>query len=100
MKEDRYSPDEHGVLVEDVGPWAKDKLNILTRYIQASGAARRRYLGTGAAYIDVFSGPGRSRIRDTNEYIDGSAIAAYKKAEGSLARFTSINISDAEPQLL
>jgi hypothetical protein len=60
---DRYSLDEQGLWVEHVGPWALDKLKILTDYIQASSAARRRYLGSGAAYIDVFSGPGRSKIR-------------------------------------
>jgi three-Cys-motif partner protein len=57
-------------------------------------------LSTGAAYIDVFCGPGRSRIRTTRQYIDGSPVAAFKKASGSLAQFTSINISDADPDLL
>jgi three-Cys-motif partner protein len=77
--------DEQGLFVENVGPWAVDKLKIVTDYIQASGAARRRYLSTGAAYIDVFCGPGRSRIRTTGQYIDGSPVAAFKKANGSLA---------------
>ena len=62
---DHYSLDEQGLWVENVGPWALDKLKIVTDYIQASSAARRRYLGSGAAYIDVFSGPGRSKIRTT-----------------------------------
>jgi hypothetical protein len=92
--------DERGLLVENVGPWATDKLKIVTDYIQASGAARRRYLGSGAAYIDVFCGPSRSRIRTTGLFIDGSPVAAFKKAKGSLAPFTSINISGADPELL
>jgi three-Cys-motif partner protein len=100
QKDEHYSLDEQGLLVENVGPWASDKLKILTDYIQASGAARRRYLGTGAAYIDVFCGPGRSQIRTTGQFIDGSPVAAFKKANGSLAPFTSINISDADPELL
>jgi hypothetical protein len=62
---EHYSLDERRLLVENVGPWATEKLKIVTDYIQASGAARRRYLGSGAAYIDVFCGPGRSRIRTT-----------------------------------
>lgn len=49
---DHYSLDERGLWVENVGPWAPHKLKIITDYIQASSAARRRYLGTGAAYID------------------------------------------------
>jgi three-Cys-motif partner protein len=98
--DERYSPDDDGVIVENVGPWAVDKLRIVTDYVQASGAARRRYLRVGAAYIDVFCGPGRSRIRTTGQFIDGSPVAAFKKAGGSLAAFTSVNISDADPELL
>lgn len=100
QKDERYSLDEEGLLVENVGPWAPDKLKIVTDYIQASSAARRGYLATGAAYIDVFCGPGRSKIRTTGQLIDGSPVAAFKKAKGSLARFTSLNISDADPELL
>ena len=100
QRSERYSLDDDGLLVENVGPWAVDKLKIVTDYIQASSAARRHYLGSGAAYIDVFSGPGRSRIRTTRRYIDGSPVAAFKKAKTSLAEFTSINISDADSNLL
>lgn len=99
---DHYSLDEQGLWVEHVGPWATDKLKIVTDYIQASSAARRRYLGSGASYIDVFCGPGRSKIRTTGKYIDGSPVAAFKKAnsEGSLTRFTDMYISDADSDLL
>src|SRR5579863_754431 len=97
---DRYLRDEHGLLVEKVGPWAVDKLKIVTDYVQASSAARRRYLKSEATYIDVFCGPGRSKIRDTDRFIDGSPVAAFKKAKGSVAPFTSINVSDADPEIL
>jgi three-Cys-motif partner protein len=100
QRDERYSLDDQGLLVEDVGPWAADKLKIVTDYIQASSAARRAYLGSGAAYIDVFSGPGRSKIRTTGEFIDGSPIAAFKKARGSLGPFTEMYISDADGELL
>jgi three-Cys-motif partner protein len=99
QREEHYSLDEQGLLVENVGPWATDKLKIVTDYVQASGAARRRYLEAGAVYFDVFCGPGRSKIRTTGQFIDGSPVAAFKKAKGSLAPFTSINISDADPKL-
>src|ERR1700720_2498301 len=99
-RDEHYSLDERGLLVENVGPWATDKLKIVTDYIQASGAARRRYLRSGAGYIDVFCGPGRSRIRTTGMFIDGSPIAAFTKAKGSLAPFTTMHISDADPNLL
>ncbi len=100
QKDEQYSLDEHNLPVENVGSWATDKHKIVTDYIQASSAARRRYLRSGAAYIDVFCGPGRSKIRKTGQFIDGSPVAAFKKAQTSLAPFTSINISDADPELL
>ena len=100
QRDEHYSSGDDGLLVENVGPWAIDKLTIVTDYIQASSAARRRYLGSGAAYIDVFCGPGRSRIRTTGKYVDGSPVAAFRKAEGSLASFTDLRISDADPKLL
>jgi three-Cys-motif partner protein len=100
QNDEHYSLDDRGLLVENVGPWAVDKLKIVTDYIQASSAARRRYLRSGAGYIDVFCGPGRSRIRRTGKFIDGSPIAAFTKARGSLAPFTTMHISDADPNLL
>src|SRR5271165_1234817 len=96
QKDEHYSPDENGLKAENVGPWAIDKLKLVTDYIQASGAARRRFLEAGTGYIDTLCGPGRSRIRTTGRFIDGSPVAAFKKAQGSLAPFTSMNISDAD----
>jgi three-Cys-motif partner protein len=64
-------------LVADiVGPWAIEKHERLRKYIDAYRSARTMFLppkGTGgAAYIDLFSGPGRSQIEDSGEFIDGS----------------------------
>jgi three-Cys-motif partner protein len=100
QRDEHYSLDDQGLLVENVGSWAIQKLKIVTDYVQASGAARRRYLGSGAAYIDVFCGPGRSKIRTSGQFIDGSPVAAFDKAKRSLAPFTAIHISDADPDLL
>lgn len=99
-KDERYLLDAEGLLVEKVGPWASDKLKIVTDYVHASGGARQSYLRTGAAYIDVFCGPGRSKIRTTDEFIDGSPVAAFLKGKSSPAPFTSIHISDADDELL
>src|SRR5258708_10343725 len=100
QRDEHYTLDEQGLLVEKVGPWGKDNLRILADYIRASGGARRKYPLHGPTYIDVFCGPGRSVIRDTNEFIDGSPVVAFKKANGSPAPFTSITISDANAELL
>jgi three-Cys-motif partner protein len=79
---------------------AVEKLKILADYVYASGGARTRFARPGTAYIDVFCGPGRSLIRDTTKFIDGSPVAAFKRALESPGRFTSIDVSDADDELL
>ena len=93
---DHYWQDEDGLWVEKVCPWAKEKLEIVTDYIQISSATRRKY--THCAFIDVFSGPGRSQVRDTSEFIDGSPVAAFKQSLKSQP-FSAFHISDADNDL-
>jgi three-Cys-motif partner protein len=97
---EQYTQGDDGLLVEKVGSWAVEKLKLLTDYVYASGGARKKFLGTGAAYIDPFCGAGRSLIRGTSTFIDGSPVAAFKRALQSPGRFTSINISDDDKELL
>src|SRR5205823_13338432 len=94
---EHYWLDEDRLWVENVGPWAKEKLKILTDYVQISSGTRKKY--THCAFVDVFSGPGKSQIRGTSEQIDGSPIAAYKQAQKSKP-FSHIYISDADQELL
>jgi hypothetical protein len=87
---ERYVVGDDGLLVEKVGPWAKDKLEIVGDYIQISGATRRKYRENRPAFIDVFCGPGRSLVRSTGEYIDGSPVTAFKQGKHSAERFATI----------
>src|SRR5882757_3671346 len=93
---DHYWQDENGLWVENIGQWAKEKLEIVTDYVQIASATRRKFAHCG--FIDVFSGPGKSRIRDTPELIDGSPVAVFKQSLKSHA-FSSFHISDADPAL-
>lgn len=97
---DQYTHGDDGLIVEKVGSWAVEKLKLVTDYVYASGGARKKYLRTSAAYIDPFCASGRSLIRDTTNFIDGSPIAAFKRGIESPAPFTSINISDGDEELL
>jgi hypothetical protein len=97
---EQYTLGDDGLIVEKVGSWAIEKLKLVTDYVYASGGARKKYLGTGAAYIDPFCGSGRSLIRGTTTFIDGSPVAAFKRALQSPGRFTSIDISDDDEALL
>lgn len=91
---------------EEVGDWALEKHERLRRYIEIARGARSKYLGAsnpdayrgGATYIDLFSGPGRSRIRGTGEIIDGSPLVAFKAAASGMAPFSEIHLADVEPE--
>jgi three-Cys-motif partner protein len=89
-----------GLIVGEVGSWAVDKHERLRKYVHAAGPARAKYvqpLGkASASYIELYSGAGRSLIRDTDQVIDGSALVAYKAAHTSAARFTDLHLSDLE----
>jgi three-Cys-motif partner protein len=100
-REEQYPLGDDGLVVEKVGAWAKTKHKLLTDYIQASRGARSKYnRRSGAAYIDVFCGPGRLLVRDTSDYIDGSPVAAFNQGRASLAPFSSIEISDMNVECL
>jgi three-Cys-motif partner protein len=88
---------DDGLPATEVGIWARDKHNYLRRYVDISRAARKKFLGTGkagATYIDLFSGPGRARVRETGQWIDGSAIAAWKISQEGGSPFSEILIGD------
>jgi three-Cys-motif partner protein len=40
----------------------------------------------GAAFIDLFAGPGRARIRETGEFIDGSPLIALQHPDAPFTR--------------
>ena len=102
QRDEHYSSGDDGLLVENVGRWATEKLKIVTDYIQASSAARRRYLGTGAAYIDVFAvarpieDPHDRKIHRRKS---GSSIPQGVR-KGLWHRSPTMHISDADPELL
>jgi three-Cys-motif partner protein len=91
------APDD-GLVVQCVGEWAKDKHDYLGRYIAATRYVRRKYLppmgNGGAAFIDLFGGPGRCCIRGTTpERIDGSPLIALRHDE---APFTKVIVCDLD----
>lgn len=82
-----------------VGPWISDKHFYLAKYIRATRQVRAKYLPPegpgGAAFIDLFSGPGRARIKDPREFVDGSPLLAMKNADAPFSRVVLCDI-DAE----
>ena len=91
-----------GLIVSEVGPWASDKHARVQRYIEIASATRKKYVPppswhAGAAYIELFSGPGRSLIKGTKRIIDGSPLVAYKAALATVP-FTEMHLNDADAQ--
>lgn len=91
---------DDGLVASEVGIWAKEKHDFLRRYVDICRGARKRFIGrAGATYIDLFSGAGRARIRETNEWIDGSAVVAWKASLEGGAPFSQILVADIDEQL-
>jgi three-Cys-motif partner protein len=92
MKE---SADDLPVL--DVGPWVKRKHQIIRHYVNITSAVRRKFNGK-TVFVDLYCGPGRAQIRDSNEVIDGSAVVAAKAAQDTKCPFREIHIADINEQ--
>lgn len=92
-----------GLPVQCVGEWAEHVKHVyLQRYIEATWGPRRGYLVPGehgapggAAYVDLFSGPGRVRIRDTGEEHDGSPLVALRHDR---APFSKVVLCDLDKE--
>lgn len=90
---------DDGLPAEEVGSWAKDKIASLCRYIEISSAVRRKWIGPGrgnCTYVELFCGPGRSKIRRTCEFIDGSCVAAWRASVSKKTPFDGMFIADAD----
>jgi len=79
-----------------VGEWAEDKHSRVRKYVGISSKVRRKFLSGkgGATYIDLYCGPGRSRIRGTTRIVDGGALVAATKALETNTAFTEVHIAD------
>lgn len=102
-KTPEYELDEDGFLREIVGPWVQDKHDRLARYVDISRGVRAMFIGrgkAGATFIDLYSGPGRVRIRDTTEVTHGSPLVAWREAVDGGKAFTQVHVADDNPELL
>ena len=92
---------DDGLPAEEVGPWAKVKHARLRTYLDLSRGPRHKFLtgwAKSATFIDLFCGPGRARVKDTGEWIDGSAVAAWKISRDSGTPFSEVIVADLDEQ--
>ncbi len=97
-------PDDDGFVVQCVGEWSTRKHEALFTYIEATAGPRMKFLDRGrgiapggAAYIDLFAGPGRARVRTTGAAVNGSPLIALKH-QG--APFTRLIYCENDPDNL
>lgn len=93
------NPAEDGLPSQGVGAWTATKHDRIRLYIEATRAVRAKYLpphGTGgAAFVDLFAGPGRARVRDQPATVPGSALIAVEHAQ---APFSHVILCDVLPE--
>lgn len=85
--------DADGLPASEVGAWTAEKHERLRKYVDASHGARRVF--ASRSYVDLYCGPGRSWIRETGVFIDGSPLVAFDSAGKHGDQFTEIVIADA-----
>jgi len=90
-------PSEIGPIASDglpgraTGPWVFDKKHYFERYLDIfSRGVRRKWAGK-LSYVDLFSGPGRSVIRNTNEEVQGSPFLSLNY---DFARYVFVDVPD------
>ncbi len=89
--------DTDGLPANEVGAWTQEKHERLRKYVDSSHGARRRFKSRTCTYVDLYCGPGRSWIRETGVFIDGSPLIAFDSAATHGDQFTEILIADARP---
>jgi three-Cys-motif partner protein len=90
--------DADGLPASEVGIWAEEKHERLRKYVDASHGARRRF--KSRSYVDLYCGPSRSWIRETEAFVDGSPLVAFGSAGKHGDQFTEVLIADANPKYI
>jgi len=65
-----------GLILRCVGGWSKDKHYYLRRYLEIFTTSMREKWKGQLYYLDLFAGPGKCRVRETEEEIDASPLIA------------------------
>jgi three-Cys-motif partner protein len=74
MEDAPYLPASDGLLARKSGPWAKRKHHYLRNYCGITTKSMRKKWRL--VYLDVMSGPGLCKIKDTGEEFPGSPFVA------------------------
>lgn len=90
------APVDDGLALRKSGPWVAEKLHYIRRYLEMVSTSMGTKNWRNIRYIDLFAGPGKCLIRDTNEILLGSALIATTSAP----TFTDYVFVDLSPENL
>lgn len=97
-------PAPDGLPAQCVGAWAEDKNYFLRKYIDATRSVRAGFIQPkgkgGAAFIDLFAGPGKKRLRETGKVIDGSPLIALQHEASPFSRVIACDIDSENASAL
>lgn len=85
--------------VNEAGVWTIEKHQVLHDYVTASHGARRHFEGN-TSYIDLFSGPARTWLKEAGPIVNGSPLVAYEAAEKSGDPFGKFFLADINEEHL
>jgi len=88
---------DDGLPLTEVGAWTLKKHERLIAYVNIARAVRQKFAKTETTYIELFSGPGRSIIKQDGRIIEGSPILAARTAKDQRVPFRDIHLADFEP---
>lgn len=66
---------DDGYLAPEIGSWGEDKYDLVKKYAQMFATSMKKKWNT-RIYIDLFSGPGRARIKRSRKIVLGSPLLA------------------------
>lgn len=86
---------DDGLIIDDVGPWALEKYKLLGFYCDIfTGSMHNKW--DNLVYIDLFSGSGYAKIRETNKIVRTSPLVSLSLSQ----RFTKYIFCDLEKVLI
>lgn len=80
---------QDGLSARVTGPWVRDKKYYFERYLDIFTHGVGRKWNGHLAYADLFSGPGRSVIRENSEEVEGSPLIALQY---DFARYVFVDV--------
>jgi len=86
---------DDGLITNPIGPWAEDKYRYVGMYAEMFSTGMKNKWPR-RLYLDLFSGPGYSRVRDTGRVVLGSPMIALSLPDP----FDEYVFSDESPEAL